>query len=152
MMVNRVSNVSFRAASAPVPDDFLSRPGAYSKPEQAAPETNQAPKKKHTALKVVAGVLVAAAVIAGSLYACHHWGAKTFDATKNFADFKEFKGLEKVKAYVTTAIGKGGKAIEDAAAQVSSTCSEWWNKLFKKAPKPEAAPTPAPEPAPAPAS
>ena len=152
MMVNRVSNISFRAGSAQVPEDFLSRPGAYTKPEeQVTPASNQTPKKKHSALKVIAGALVAAAVIAGSLYAAHHWGSKTFDATKNYADFKELKKVEKVKAYVTTAIGKAGKAIEDAATSVGNTCSEWWGKMFKKA-ETAPTPTPAPEPAPAPAS
>ena len=38
-----------------------------------------------------------------------------------------------MKAYVTTAIGKGGEAVEKAANTVCETCTEWWNKLFKKA-------------------
>lgn len=133
MMVNRVSNVSFRSGSAPVSDDFLSRPGAYAKPqESSAAQPASAPKKKHSVLKAIAGVVVAAAVVAGGLYAAHKYGSKTFDAAKEFAEFKELDFIPKWKGYITTAIGKAGKAIEDAGNSVVAKCGEWWAKAFPK--------------------
>lgn len=130
MMVNRVSGVSFKANNNPLPEDFLSRPGAYSNPVQDAPA--QQPKKKHSVLKAIVGTLIAAAVVAGSLYAAHKYAPETFNAAKKFADFKEMDFLPKWKGYITTAIGKGGEAIEKAATSAGKTCSEWWGKLFNR--------------------
>ena len=67
LMVSPISNVSFRAQEAAQPsvEDILSRPGAFAKPEPAS--VNQPAKKKHTFLKVLAGILIGAGVIAGGL-------------------------------------------------------------------------------------
>ncbi|MBR6723018.1 hypothetical protein IKL64_06150 [bacterium] len=63
MMVNPVSmsNVRFTGEATNV----LERPGAFAKPaaEQVAPEVAAKPKKKRTALKVLAGLVVAAAAL-----------------------------------------------------------------------------------------
>jgi hypothetical protein len=138
MMVNSVSNVSFKSTSAPASDDFLSRPGAYSKDAQqnldAHQSPAQAPKKKHSALKVIAGLVVAAALVAGSLFAAHKYKPEIFNASKEFAEFKELDFMPKAKGYVTTAIGKAGKAIEDAAILAKDNCIALWDKLFKKNP------------------
>ena len=137
MMVNRVSNVAFRANENPLPEDFLSRPGAYAKPMQETPA--QQPKKKHTALKVIVGLIVAAAAIAGGLYAAHKWAPETFNAAKNFTEFKDLKNFEKAKAYVTTAIGKAGKYVEDKALAFGTECTNLWNRMFNRTTAREAA-------------
>lgn len=140
MMVNRVSNVSFRA-SAPTQEDFLSRPGAYSKPEQnVMPANADTPKKKSSALKVIVGTVIAAAAILGGLYAAHKYAGKTFDAAKNFDEFKDLGYMEKAKAYVTTAIGKGGEKVEKGVNYITTECKGLWNKLFNSTPKPAAEP------------
>ena len=62
MMVNPVSmsNVRFTGEATNV----LERPGAFAKPAEAAPaEVAAKPKKKRTALKVLAGLVVAAATL-----------------------------------------------------------------------------------------
>ena len=140
MMVNRVSNVSFRAAT-PASEDFLSRPGAYSKPEQnAAPASAEAPKKNNNgALRVIIGTVIAAAAILGGLYAAHKYAGNTFDATKNFEEFKDLDFFKKAQAYVTTAIGKGGEKVEKGVNYLATECKGLWDKIFKK---PAAAPEP----------
>ena len=140
MMVNSVSNVSFRAA-APASEDFLSRPGAYSKPEQnVMPANADTPKKKSSALKVIIGTVIAAAAILGGLYAAHKYGHTTFDASKKFEEFKDLGYMEKAKAYVTTAIGKGGEKVEKGVNYITTECKGLWNKLFNSTPKPAAEP------------
>ena len=62
MMVNPVSmsNVRFTGEATNV----LERPGAFAKPAEAAPaEVAAKPKKKRTALKVLGGLVVAAATL-----------------------------------------------------------------------------------------
>lgn len=64
MMVNPVSMSNVRFTGEPT--NVLERQGAFAKPaaEQAAPaEVAAKPKKKHTALKVLGGVVVAAAAL-----------------------------------------------------------------------------------------
>ena len=141
MMVNSVSNVSFRAA-APVSEDFLSRPGSFSKPEQyAVPASTEAPKKKNnSALKVIIGTVIAAAAILGGLYAAHKYAGKTFDAAKNFEEFKDLDFIKKAQGYVTTAIGKGGEKVEKGVNYITTECKGLWNKLFNSTPKPAAEP------------
>ena len=133
MMVNPVSSVSFRANSTQLPDDFLSRPGAYSMPAQEAP-VQQQPKKKHTALKTIAGLVVAAAVIAGGLYFAHKNYGEIFNEGKKYADIKNIEDfMPRMKEYITTTIGKGGEKVEKGFNAIAETCTKYWNKIFNKA-------------------
>lgn len=131
MMVNRVSNVSFKANNA---EEILSRPGAYAKPAPApaGEQNNNNPQvKKHSAAKIILRTLATAAVVAFALFAAHKWAPETFNAAKKFEDIKNLEGTgEKVKEYVTTTIAKGGKAIEDAGIKVAEGCKNLWNKMF----------------------
>ena len=134
MMVNGVSGVSFRANSAPVnAEDFLSRPGTYSKPMEQAP-AGQNTAKKHSFLKTVAGLVAAAVVVAGGLWAAHKYKPEVFNAAKKFADFEGMDFIPKYKGYVTTAIGQAGKYIDEkAVTPVVTACTEFWAKHFSKA-------------------
>ncbi len=134
MMVNPVSNLSFRAQNSAVnsAEDLLNRPGAYSNPAsgQTAPAAAQ-PAKNYKAAKIVLGALAAVAVVAGSLYAAHKFAPETFKAAREFKDIKNIeKTGEKVMAYITTTIGKGGKAVEDGAKYIANGCTNLWNKVF----------------------
>jgi hypothetical protein len=139
MMVNGVSGVSFRANSAPVnAEELLSRPGSFSRPMEQAPAVNKEPKK-HSFLKAAIGLVVTAAVVAGALYAAHKHAGKIFDAAKSFEDIAKIEGnVEKYKTYLTTAIGKAGKYIDEKAIEpLAGKCMELWDKIpFKKAQAP----------------
>lgn len=123
LSVNSVSRVSFgnnipSTQEQSSVDDRLNRPGAYTKPadDNAKPADN-APKK-HTALKVAAGIVIAAAVIAGALYGVTKHFPDTFNPANKFGDFKDAEFMEKVKGYVTTGIAKAGEAIGNAGEKV----------------------------------
>lgn len=133
MMVNGVSSVSFRSNSAPVnSEDLLSRPGSFSRPMEQAPVAQKEPKK-HSFLKTVAGLVVAAAVVAGGLFAAHKYKPEIFNAAKKFADFEGQDFIPKCKGYITTAIGKAGKAIDEQAVQpLVTACTGFWAKHFAK--------------------
>lgn len=105
-------NVYFRGENPQSVEDFLSRPGAYSSPAPA-----QAPAKKeskHTALKVIGGIVLAAAVIAGGLYGLKKGFPNTFKTIENL---KELKGMEKVKGYLKHGVAKGGEFVETYAGK-----------------------------------
>ena len=133
MMVNGVSNVSFRSNTAPVnTEEFLSRPGSYSRPMEQAPAAQKEPKK-HSFLKTVAGLIAAAVVVAGGLWAAHKYNPDVFNAAKKFADFEGMDFMPKWKGYITTAIGQAGKYIDEkAVSPVVTACTEFWAKHFAK--------------------
>lgn len=117
LSVSPVSRVNFCAGmqAAPVGESIdLGRAGAFTTPDgtDTVVIKDDAAPKKHTALKVIAGTVVGLAAIGFGLFAASKWGGKTFDATKSFEDIKKLEGFEKVKGYVTTAIGKAGAWIE----------------------------------------
>lgn len=131
LSVNRVcSNVSFRAQDAQAQniEDILSRPGAYSRPESAAPGNSSQPSKKHKILKFVAGVLVTAGVVAGALYGLKRGFPEVFKAAENL---KDLKGIEKVKGYLTTGVAKGAEYVETGAQWVARTCATGWDQFLK---------------------
>lgn len=75
-----IGNVSFRSGALDSARDILNNPQAQQKP-QAAPaqegpkaDTFVKPKKKHTALKVIGGLVATAAVVIGGLVAGHKLG------------------------------------------------------------------------------
>jgi len=134
LMVSPVSNVSFRAQEAVSPsvEDILSRPGAFTRPEPAS--VNQPAKKKHTFLKVLAGILIGAGVIAGGLYGLKKGFPDVFKVTENI---KDLKGLEKIKAYATTGVAKGAEYVEKFAGKIAEYATKGWDKLkglFKSKP------------------
>lgn len=131
LSVNPVcSNVSFRAQEAQAQniEDILMRPGAYSRPESAAPDNSSQPHKKHKILKYVAGVLVTAGVIAGALYGLKRGFPEVFKVAENL---KDLKGMEKFKGYLTTGVAKGAEYVEAGAQWVASTCTTGWDKFLK---------------------
>lgn len=139
LMVSPVSNVSFRAQDFSTeqklsPEELLSRPGAFAKPEQQIVNN---PPKKHKALKVILGTVVAAAAIAGALVGLKHLAPDTFKVVENIKDLN-LKGIEKYKTYLTSGIAKGAEYVEQGASKVVSFCSEGFNKLltFLKIKKP----------------
>lgn len=74
-----VSGVSFRGSSLDSARDILNKPQAQQKPQagpsqQTPADTFVKPKKKHTALKVIGGLVATAAVVIGSLVAGHKLG------------------------------------------------------------------------------
>lgn len=75
-----VSGVSFRGSSLDSARDILNKPQAQQKPQagpsQQAPATDSfvKPKKKHTALKVIGGLVATAAVVIAGLVAGHKLG------------------------------------------------------------------------------
>ena len=125
IMVGPVSNVSFKQNQMSV-EDLLNRPGAYSNPEQTPAAQN--PKKSHKTAKIILGTLAAILVVAGGLYAAHRFAPETFNAARKFSDIKNLEGFwSKTKAYVTTTIAKGGKAVEDGCKWVANGCKSLWN-------------------------
>ena len=99
-----IGSVSFRSGALDSARDILNNPQAQQKP-QAAPaqegpkaDTFVKPKKKHTALKVIGGLVAAAAVVIGGLVAGHKLGsfAKLADAAAKevVAFFTEYLYLE----------------------------------------------------------
>lgn len=120
LMVSPISNVSFRAQETVQPnvEDILSRPGIFAKPETTI---NQPSKKKHSFLKAVAGILITAGVIAGALYILPKQFGNVFKETKNIKDIESL--TEKIQAYITTGVYKGGEYIDKWASNIV--------KLFK---------------------
>lgn len=119
MMVNPVSmsNVRFTGEATNV----LERPGAFAKPatETVAPaEVAAKPKKKHTALKVLAGVVVAAAALV------------TLNKTKvlkvlDDTMLKDAGFMKKVGHYVS----KAGEFIAKYTYDpIANLCSKWFGK------------------------
>lgn len=132
MMVGPVSRVSFKQ-NQPTAEELLSRPGAYSNPEQAVAPATQKPANKHKTAKIILGTLAAIAVVAGSLYAAHKFAPETFNAARKFSDIKNIeKTGEKIMAYITTSIGKAGKVVEDGGKYVANGCTSLWNKIFNR--------------------
>lgn len=125
LTVSPVSSVSFRAQEATQQsvEDILSRPGAFARPET---QVSQPAKKKHTFLKTVAGILVAAGVIAGGLYGLKRGFPEVFKVTENI---KDLKGLDKIKAYVTTGVAKGAEYVEKGADFIIKYATKGWDKL-----------------------
>jgi len=135
LMVNPVSSVSFRAQeSAPQSaEDILSRPGAFARPE---PQVNQPAKKKHTFLKTVAGILVAAGVIAGGLHYLPKKFPEIFKVTDNISKM-EGGMLTKIKAYLTTGVAKGAEYVGQGADFIVKYANKGWKALkglFKSKP------------------
>lgn len=127
LMINPVSNVSFRAQdTAPQStEDILSRPGAYAKP--AVPANLPAKKNNHTFLKVLAGTLVAAGIIAFGLHYLPKKFPEIFKVTENIGSIEGF--MAKTKAYITTAIKKGGKFVDTYADKAAEIAKNKWDKL-----------------------
>lgn len=130
LMVNPVSNVSFKAQEAASehkmsPEEILSRPGAFAKPE---PQVVDNPPKKHKALKTFLGILVGAAALAGGLVILKHSFKDTFKVIENIKDLN-LEGFEKYKTYLTSGIAKGAEYVEQAATWCATTCTSGVEKL-----------------------
>lgn len=120
MMVSPISasNVRFTANSG---TSILDRPGAYTK----APESNDTaavvvdkPKKKHTALKVLGTLLVAAATLVT---------LKKTNVLKVLDEvaLKDAKFMSKIGHY----LGKAGEAIASVTYDpVAKLCGKWFGK------------------------
>ena len=126
LMISPVSNVSFRAQEAAPQsiEDILSRPGAFAKPSVAEPT---AKKNKHTFLKVLGGTLIAAGIV---LYGLHYLPKKfpeIFKVTENIGSIEGF--MAKTKAYITTAIKKGGEFVDTYADRAAEIAEDKWGKL-----------------------
>lgn len=128
LTINPVSCVSFKSQNIDSIDDFLSRPGAFSRPEQIV-LNDPAPKKKHSFLKAAAGILVAAGVAAGALVGLHKGFPKVFDAAKSL---EGLEGMKKFNAYITTGIAKAAQAIESGASWVVDSCNNGWKSIASK--------------------
>ncbi len=104
-----ISNVSF-CSNGMSAQDILSRPGAYTKPQEGTTvQPQQKPAhKKSGYVKKTGIVLITAAAIAGGLYALPKFFPKVFDAAK---DLNGLKGFDKYKSYATTYIAKAGNWI-----------------------------------------
>lgn len=122
LTVSPISNVSFRAQEAAPQsvEDILSRPGAFAKPEAV----NQPTKKKHTFLKVAAGILITAGVIMGGLYGLKR--GLNLEAVENL---KDLKGMKMVKAYLTNAVVKGADYVEKGAEFIVEQAQKGWESL-----------------------
>ncbi len=100
-----VSGVSFRGSSLDSARDILNKPQAQQKPQagpsQQAPaaDTFVKPKKKHTALKVIGGLVAAAAVVIGGLVAGHKLGG-----FKKLADAATKDGAGTITKWVDKAV------------------------------------------------
>ena len=132
LMVSPVTHVSFKAQEAAPeqklsPEEILSRPGAYTKPE---PQVVNQPPKKHKTLKTILGILVGAAVIAGALVGMKHFFPDTFKVVENIKDLN-LKGFEKYKTYLTSGIAKGAEYVEAGAGWLTKQCGEGYDKLLK---------------------
>ena len=126
LMVGPISNVSFRAQEAPQEvEDILSRPGAFAKP--AAPANQPAKKNNHTFLKVLAGTLIAAGIIAFGLHYLPKKFPEIFKVTENIGSIEGF--MAKTKAYITTAIKKGGEFVDAYADKATEIAKNKWDKL-----------------------
>ncbi len=131
LMVSPVSKISFRSqsidsASQSTAEDILSRPGAFTKPAESA-NTESAPKK-HKLLKYLAGALITVGVVAGALYGLKRGFPNVFKVTENI---KDLKGMEKVKAFLTTGVAKGAEYVERGTGWVARTCTDGWDKLLR---------------------
>lgn len=128
-----VSGISFRANSTTSARDLINKPQAQTRTTQDA-VVNQPvkPKKKHTALKVIGGLVAAAAVIAGSLVAGHKLGG-----FQKIIDMAGKDGAGKMTKWAGTAAGylnQGGEFITKHATTA-------WNAVkgfFSKAETPAA--------------
>ena len=132
LMISPVSNVSFRAqdAASQSAEDILSRPGAFAKP--AAPVNPPAKKNNHTFLKVVAGVLIAAGIIAGGLHYLPKKFPEIFKVTENIGQIDGF--MKKAQAYITTGVAKGGEFVDKWAIKATEIAKNGFDKvknLFK---------------------
>lgn len=127
LSVGPVSNLSFRAQEATPQnvEDILSRPGAFAKPE--VPETQPVKKNNHTFLKVLAGTLIAAGIIAGGLHYLPKKFPDVFKITENIGQIKDF--MPKLKAYVTTGIAKGGEYVDAGAGAIAEYATKGWEAL-----------------------
>lgn len=128
LMVSPVSKVSFGNGSVTQNnfteqsvDDFLSRPGAFAKPD-----VQDVKPKKHKFLKFVAGALITAGVVAGALYGLRYKFPQVFDAAKSL---EGLNGLEKFKGYITKGIGIGGEYVEKGATATINIFKNGWTKL-----------------------
>ena len=128
LMINPVANVSFRAQES-IPqnvEDILSRPGAFARPE---PVVNQPVKKNnHTFLKITAGVLIAAGIIAGGLHYLPKKFPAIFKVTENISKL-EGGIIKKAQAYITTGIAKGGEHVDKWAEAASEFTSKYLNRI-----------------------
>lgn len=119
-MLNSVSAVSFKAnPTVQSAQERINAPGKFTKPEASTQNIVKAPKKKHTLLKVLGGLVGAAVVVAaGTLI-----GVKT-DKLKVLPDLNGAKFMQKVGHY----LGKMGEWID----------TNMWQrvvKLFSKNPQ-----------------
>ena len=128
-----VSGISFRANSTTSARDLINKPQAQTRTTQN-PVVDQPvkPKKKHTALKVIGGLVAAAAVIAGGLVAGHKLGG-----FQKIVDMAGKDGAGKMTKWAGTAakyLNKGGEFITNHATTA-------WNAVkgfFSKAETPAA--------------
>lgn len=127
LMVNPLSSVSFRAQNTESVSDIFSRPGAFTKIDII--ESDETAPKKHTFLKILAGTLVTAGVIAGALYGLKRGFPEVFKVTEDIASKS---GMEKFKAYLTTGITKGADYVEQGAQWLVKSCSDCWEKVSSK--------------------
>ena len=99
-----VSGISFRANSTTSARDIINKPQAQTRTTQN-PVVDQPvkPKKKHTALKVIGGIVAAAAAVAVALGVTHGKGG--FEALSKLAE----------KADTTKFVGKVTKWADSAA-------------------------------------
>lgn len=128
LMINPVSSLSFKSQNMESIEDLLSRPGAYSRPEEYV-SNESSPKKKYTFLKVTAGILITAGIIAGALCGLKNAFPKVFDAEKSI---EGLEGMNKFKAYITKGIANGAEKVEAGANWIVNTCKNGWDSLVEK--------------------
>ena len=131
LMVSPVSRVNFRGSEAQAVkpeqniEDFLSRPGAYAKPEQTS---SQKTKSKHKFLKAAAATIVAAGIVAGVLVGLHKGFPNVFDSAKSLDGLKN---LKKIQAYITTGVAKGAEYIEQGADWLITETPKAFDSVLK---------------------
>lgn len=122
-----VSGISFRANSTTSARDIINKPQAQTRTTQN-PVVDQPvkPKKKHTALKVIGGLVAAAAVIAGGLVAGHKLGG-----FQKIVDMAGKDGANKVTKWAGTAakyLDKGGEFIKNNATTAWNAVKGFFSK------------------------
>jgi len=117
----------------------INNPQTYTKPEAAPaakPDSVEVGgKKKHTAAKVIGGIIGTAVVAAGLLAAGKHFGAfdatKVADLTKSFKDSKWISWAKEPAKKVLGALDTAGQFVIDKSKAVY----DWGAGLFKKGAK-----------------
>ena len=123
MLVSSVSSIRFKGSA----EDFLSRPGAFAKSPESAPDYFAKPEKKSKAVKYLIGALVFAVGILAGAAAAEHFAGKNIFKVLPKEELAKADILQKTEHYIAT-LGKWViKQGEDFA--------KWAGTLFKSKPQ-----------------